>query len=149
METLKRLKLRLKTANQALNNLTKAIDIFLTLQKNNELFEYLRESVIKRFEYSLELFWKLLRDYLEEIEGSTVPASPRGVINEALRIEFITAKEAEILNNMIDDRNLSSHAYHEDIAAKITTDVISYLTILNKLKNSISSNINKFEETQK
>lgn len=140
METIKRLSQRYTTADKALSNLEQALNVFLNA-KQPTLHELLREAVIKRFEYTLELFWKLLKQYMEEIEGATVPASPRGVIAHAKKLDIITDTQAQELNNMIDDRNASSHAYQENIAIKIATDVIRYIPILRSIHTALKQKI--------
>lgn len=142
MEKLKRLKKRFETTCKAILNLEKAVNKFTDLNpENSEMIEFMREVVIKRFEYSWELFWKLLKDYLEDVEGLVVPSSPRKIIALALEADIIDESQFQILNNMVDDRNLTSHAYHEDIAEKVARDVVNYLITLNnivlKIKNQI------------
>ncbi len=64
-----KLKLQLITFNQAIITLKSAID--KSIQKGNkEDFEYFRDSVIKRFEYTYELAWKLIKLILTEKEKS-------------------------------------------------------------------------------
>jgi len=68
-----------------------------------------KEGVVQRFEYTFELAWKTLKDYLEEGGLVISPVTPRQVIKEAFAAKVITAGEVWI--NMLDHRNLLSHTY--------------------------------------
>jgi len=58
----------------------------------NELNDLEKEGLIQRFEYTFELAWKTLKDYLE---AQDVPASfPREVIKTAFQYELIEDGEA-------------------------------------------------------
>jgi len=71
------------------------------------------DSVIQRFEFTTELFWKFLKELLE-FRGHGVIPSPMEVIR--------TAKSANILKaddrwaELIQDRNITSHTY-DDVQA--------------------------------
>ncbi len=68
-----------------------------------------KEGVIQRFEYTFELAWKTLKDYLEEGGLIISPLTPRQVIKEAFAAKVIS--EGEVWVNMLDHRNLLSHTY--------------------------------------
>ena len=48
------------------------------------------EGLIQRFEYSYELAWKTMKDYLEEHGTNINPVTPRNVIKEAFSANIIT-----------------------------------------------------------
>ena len=66
-------------------------------------------GMVQRFEFTLELGWKTLKDYLEE-EGFVV-RSPRETIRQAFQSGYIT--QAQVWMDAIDDRNKLSHDYDE------------------------------------
>jgi len=69
-----------------------------------------KEGLIQRFEYTFELAWKTLKDYLESQE---VTASfPREVIKAAFHYGLI--EDGEIWMDMLENRNLLSHTYDEE-----------------------------------
>jgi len=74
-----------------------------------------RDGVIQRFEFTFELFWKTIKILLE-YEGFYC-AGPRSCIKEAARREFLV--EGEIMLDMLEDRNKSSHIYDEQTANEI------------------------------
>ena len=68
-----------------------------------------KEGVIQRFEYSYELAWKTLKDYLEASGVTINPVTPRQVLKEAFAAKIIT--DGQVWINMLDNRNLLSHTY--------------------------------------
>lgn len=68
-----------------------------------------REGIIQRFEYTFELAWKTLKDFLES-EGIVIsPATPRQVLKEAFRARVLA--DGQVWIDMLDHRNLLSHTY--------------------------------------
>ena len=74
-----------------------------------------RDGVIQRFEFTFELLWKTIKVTLE-YEGFHC-AGPRSCIKEGARREFLV--DAEILLDMLEDRNKSTHIYDEQTASEI------------------------------
>jgi len=72
-----------------------------------------QEGVIQRFEYTFELAWKVLKDYLE-YHGVAIPVvTPRSVIKSCAGTGLFTAAgiDGGIFLDMLDDRNVLSHTY--------------------------------------
>lgn len=70
-----------------------------------------KEGVVQRFEFTVELAWKTLKDYLE-FEGVVIePATPRRVIKEAFAARILD--DGQVWIDMLDHRNLLSHTYDE------------------------------------
>ncbi len=80
-----------------------------------ERFEEYRDSLIQRFEYSLDLLWKVLKSYLEEAEGIVV-ASPKAVFRACMAARLLGEDEVRNFLEMIDARNTTSHTYREEFA---------------------------------
>jgi nucleotidyltransferase substrate binding protein (TIGR01987 family) len=69
--------------------------------------------VIQRFEYTYELAWKLLKDFLEA-EGAVIsPITPRQVIKDAFAAKLVADGQSWIA--MLDHRNLLSHTYDASV----------------------------------
>lgn len=68
-----------------------------------------KEGTVQRFEYTLELAWMTLKDYLEESGIVLSAATPRQVIKDAFAAKIIVDGQAWI--DMIDHRNLLSQTY--------------------------------------
>ncbi len=74
-----------------------------------------RDGVIQRFEFTFEIFWKTVKILLE-YEGYRC-AGPRSCVKEAARRGFL--QDAEVVLDMLEDRNRSSHIYDEAMAEEI------------------------------
>jgi len=68
-----------------------------------------KEGAVQRFEYTLELAWKTLKDYLEESGLVLTVVTPRQVIKDAFAAKILVDGQTWI--DMIDHRNLLSHTY--------------------------------------
>lgn len=75
-----------------------------------------KDTSIKRFEYTFELFWKTLKKILES-EGFIDLNSPKAILSQAFMSHLIINED--IWLDMLADRNLSSHTYNEDLADAI------------------------------
>lgn len=99
----------------------------LALQSPSELE---KEGIIQRFEYTFELAWKTLKDFLES-QGIEVKF-PRDVIKEAFNTELIL--DGELWIEMLDNRNLLAHTYDKKQANLAFQKVASsYSTALKEL----------------
>lgn len=97
---------------------------------------FIKDSVIQRYEYTIELAWKLMKDYLEEL-GFIDVSAPKQVIRKAFQESII--KDAEAWIKALNDRNKTSHIYEEAIADEITKDIIeSHYIIFADLHNYFS-----------
>jgi nucleotidyltransferase substrate binding protein (TIGR01987 family) len=91
-----------------------------------------KEGVIQRFEYTFELAWKTLKDYLEENGVVISPVTPRQVIKEAFAAKVISDGEEWI--KMLDNRNLLSHTYDSSVFEHAVTAISErYLRAMAKL----------------
>jgi nucleotidyltransferase substrate binding protein (TIGR01987 family) len=68
-----------------------------------------KEGVVQRFEYSFELAWKTVKDYLEENGIVFVTVTPRQVLKDAFAAKVIA--DGQVWIDMLDHRNLLSHTY--------------------------------------
>jgi len=68
-----------------------------------------KEGTVQRFEYTLELASKTIKDYLEEGGVVLSAVTPRQVIKDAFAARLIADGQTWI--DMIDHRNLLSHTY--------------------------------------
>ena len=71
-----------------------------------------RQGVIQSCEFTFELSWKTLKDYLES--QGVICQFPREVIKQAFQNQIIS--EGEIWLDMLGKRNLLAHTYDEVIA---------------------------------
>lgn len=73
------------------------------------------DGTIQRFEFTFEIAWKLMREILMD-RGVSVN-SPKMTIKEAFREKFFEDGDGWI--KMLEDRNLTSHTYKQDLAKEI------------------------------
>ena len=78
--------------------------------------DVVRDGFIQRFEFTYELAWKTTKAFLEDT-GIIDINSPKAVIKEAYAQKFISDEKNWLL--MLNDRNMSSHIYKEDMAVEI------------------------------
>ena len=95
----------------------------------NKLKEALREEetdltidgVLHRFEFTFELAWKTMKDYLEYQGIVEKIGSPREVIKEAFSVGLID--NGEIWIQMMLSRNSLSHLYDEETSREIYDNI--------------------------
>jgi nucleotidyltransferase substrate binding protein (TIGR01987 family) len=112
-EAVKRVSLELSNSEQA--DITSA---------TKSLFwqDILQEGIIQRFEYTHELAWNVMKDYIREV-GSIKTIGSRDTTREAFAAELIT--DGEVWMEMIKSRNMTSHTYNEHIAKAIFARIIN------------------------
>lgn len=84
------------------------------------------DACIQRFEFTIELFWKLLRRILES-KGVLV-VYPKDVLRSAYAGGLID-DELQWLQ-MLKDRNQTSHTYNEKLADEIYQHIKEYFPLL-------------------
>ena len=84
------------------------------------------DAGIQRFEFSIELFWRVLQAALLR-EGISV-ASPRAALRSAFAQGWLT--DDAIWLGMIEDRNRTSHTYREELAREIFARLPGYLAAM-------------------
>jgi nucleotidyltransferase substrate binding protein (TIGR01987 family) len=129
---MEKLTLKYGTITKALNTLNKS----LTKLKNKKFDDYeeLRDSIIQRFEYSTDTFWKYLNEYLKSKFKVKIPAPrPKLVLQECLDVDLISKDEFEICIAIISDRNETSHGYNEKLAEEICQEIPKYYETMNKI----------------
>lgn len=90
------------------------------------------DGVLHRYEFTFELAWKTLKDYLEYLGVSSNTGSPREVIKESFAHNLIS--NGEVWINMMLARNSLSHLYDEEASREIYDDIKSeYINELEKL----------------
>ncbi len=78
--------------------------------------DIVRDSAIQRFEFSMDMAWKLLKTCLEERYG-VVCQSPKECFREAYRQKMLSYDEFWL--ELVDMRNQTSHTYKEDLAKSV------------------------------
>jgi len=95
---------RFQNYEKAFKRLKEAVDM-------DSLNELERNGLIQRFEFTLDLSWKVVKDYLEE-KGFSFKPSPKDTLRQAQQSGFIDY--AQSLIDGLDIRNELSHDYSGD-----------------------------------
>ncbi|MBS9782108.1 MAG: nucleotidyltransferase substrate binding protein [Gammaproteobacteria bacterium] len=106
------------------------------VNRADELDRLGKEGLIQRFEYTFELSWKTLKDYLEA-QGLQA-TSPRQTLKVAFQYNLIDDGELWLI--MLDKRNLMAHTYNEDYFIAVFSAIIdSYFIEIEKLYNVLKN----------
>ncbi len=132
-----RWKQRFVSYKMAVAQLTKFIE-------KGELNELEEQGLIKAFEYTHELAWKLLKSFLSSRGRNDIYGS-----KDATRTAFTLGliEDGEAWMKMIKDRNRTSHTYNRDTAREIATSVAeSYFEKFIALQSKMQKISNADEE---
>ncbi len=133
MSNEKRWQLRYENFKKALNQLKAAIS-----QKTHSKLEI--AGTIKTFEFSFELAWKTLKDFLEK-EGFEVK-TPRETIKQAFQSGFIENGRSWL--EALDNRNLMSHTHDEEDSMKAFGLIKNgYFDLLTSLDKKLEKELSK------
>jgi len=115
----------------------KALNKFREIIESQHLFDFLNEELIievatKRFEYTFESMWKVLKEYLRR-EGLDCP-TPLKCFKGAFKAGIISEDDEPILLEMVEKRNLIVHIY-DSKAAKAIYEFIKDEELISAIKN--------------
>lgn len=102
---------------KALSQLKGAVE----LAQKRQLSKLEEQGLIQAFEFTHELAWNTLKDFLEE-RGVQDLYGSRDTTREAFKTGLIVNGEAWM--NMIQSRNLTSHTYEESTAKEIVSAIL-------------------------
>ncbi len=129
-----RWKQRYSNFNKAFSQLQNAVN------RIDELDDLAKEGLVQRFEYTFELAWKTLKDYLES-KGEEVKFA-RDVIKQSFQFELIENGELWLL--MLEKRNLMSHTYNEEIFQEVVSQIAqNFFPEIEKLNNFFQKEVNE------
>jgi nucleotidyltransferase substrate binding protein (TIGR01987 family) len=119
---------RFANYQKALSQLKKFID-------KGELSELEDQGLIKAFEYTYELAWITLKDFLE-YRGQTDIYGSRDVIRKAFQLNLIDNGQGWM--DMLASRNKTSHAYNRETAEEICRAVKDdYFSLFQQLETHL------------
>lgn len=117
---------------QDLTNATKRLKEALEQEETDIVID----GVLHRYEFTFELAWKTLKDYLEYLGIPMNTGSPREVIKESFAHNLISDGETWI--KMMLARNSLSYLYDEETSRKIYVAIKNeYIHELEKLVESL------------
>lgn len=127
---------------QRFQNFEKA---YLFLKKSlsrKNLSDLEKAGIIQSYEFSFELAWKTLKDFLES--KGIIAQFPRDVIKESFKNNLISDGGKWI--DMLEKRNIMTHTYNEktaELAFSLIKD--EYIIQLNQLYDHLKIYLNKDE----
>jgi len=122
---------------QRFSNFKKALSRLEEFIDKEDLTRLEEQGLIKAFEYTYELAWNTLRDFLK-FQGHTDIYGSRDTIRKAFELELI--QDGQKWMDMLESRNKTSHTYNEETAEEICRAVRSvYFDLFHQLKNKLDS----------
>ncbi len=125
---------------QRYNNYIKALEQLASAVNLDTYNDLEREGLIQRFEYTYELAWLTIKDYLEDQGFQNITGS---------KDAFRQANNSGIISNadkwmeMIESRKLTTHTYDKDTAMEIAEKIVSdYFLLFKGLNEVLKSKIN-------
>lgn len=109
---------RFHNYRKALARLTEAI----LLSEERPLSELEQQGLIKAFEFTFDLAWKTLQDFLRKNERPNSNGGPSVIIVQALEDGYI--KNEEGWKSLKQSREMSTHTYDEETADEIAENIV-------------------------
>jgi nucleotidyltransferase substrate binding protein (TIGR01987 family) len=130
---------------QRFNNFLKAfheLEEAVELSKKRDLSKLEKQGLIQAFEYTHELSWKVLKDFLQESGVQGIYGS-KNAIRQAFKVDLIN--DGEIWMKMIEDRNQTVHTYNLEVSEQIYgrvvreyfSEFILFKEVFEKLKSKV------------
>lgn len=116
-------------------------DFYKALQKlkdatNEGDSEIIIDGILHRFEFTFELAWKTIKDYLEYLGYTEKTGSPREIIQNGYKQGII--KDGEKWIQMMLSRNSLSHIYDEKTSREIYSKILNeYIALFENLKSEL------------
>lgn len=123
---------------QRFSNYKKATIQLTEFIEKGELNKFEVQGLIQCFEYTFELAWKTMKDYLE-LEGFEVK-SPRSTIQTAFQIELIT--DGHVWIDALNKRNLMAHTYDEEVSKEAEALIrLKYYPVIKELLSKLEEQL--------
>lgn len=121
---------------QRFSNYQRALAQLGRFLQKTDLNELEKQGLIQAFEYTHELAWKTLADFLKS-RGTVELFGSKDVTREAFQAGLIGQGESWM--DMIASRNLTSHTYNQDVADKIVSQIVTlYYPLFCELEAKLS-----------
>ncbi len=121
---------------QRFEHFDKAFNFLSDAVRKPELNELEKSGMVQSFEFTFELAWKTLKDYLE-FQGRT-PKFPRDTIKQSFETALL--EDGHLWIEMLDKRNELTHTYNQrtaDRAVEIIRD--SYFPAIEKVHQKLAA----------
>ncbi|MFP4364125.1 MAG: nucleotidyltransferase substrate binding protein [Spirochaetia bacterium] len=129
MET--KLDLLTKQLNFALIDYKKSLEINIT-DYSDTVADVIKNGQIQKFEFSIELVWKTLKQFLFDVHGIE-SVSPKQTIRSYFELGFCSYNECEELLEAINMRNRLSHVYKKSLLESVHNSLEEYSELFQSL----------------
>ncbi len=130
---------RFANYQKALGQLQKFVD-------KGELSELEKQGLVKAFEYTFELAWNTMKDFLAYKGQPDVVYGSRDAIRNAFATGLINDGEGWM--DMLQSRNRTSHTYNEETAEEISHAVLTrYHPLFTQLRDKFSTLLHDLDTT--
>lgn len=132
-----RWKQRFSNYKKALDTLKSAVE----LAHERDLTDLEKQGIIQVFEYTHELCWKTMKDFITE-KGNREVFGSKDAVRESFNLGLIGDGENWML--MIESRNLSSHTYNNEVANEIVNSIIhTYFDLFMDFESSMNKHFSE------
>lgn len=123
---------------QRFHNFEKAFKLLEEALTKTELSSLEKAGVIQIYQFTCELAWKTVKDFLEGKE--VLVKFPRDTIKEAFKYEIV--EDGDLWLDMLHKRNLMAHTYDEtlaELAYKLIVDL--YYSALKQVYSKLGTEL--------
>jgi nucleotidyltransferase substrate binding protein (TIGR01987 family) len=122
---------------QRFSNYRKALAQMQKFIDKGDLSDLEKQGLVKAFEYTYELAWNTIKDFLE-FKGQTDIYGSRDATRKAFGLGII--EDGESWMDMLTSRNRTSHTYNEEVAEEICQAVFNvYFPLFMQLKAKLEN----------
>ncbi len=138
MELSQKFETGLSNLNQAVGTYRKAIDLKVQLFFDDITKDLIKNGKIQKFEYRIELAWKVSKIYLQ-LKTGEIEISPKQVYKTMFISKLIDETAYTALFQTIEDRNKLSHIYKEEMYDLVYNNLTSHLNAFSLLMEVFST----------
>lgn len=138
---MEKLTLQLIFLHKALKTLQAAFDVCQKAKKlgDQELVLATEDSIIQRFEYTFDSFWKTLKKYIETKYKVHDTLSPNSVFRFFVEQNLCSPQDGELLIRMTSDRNATTHTYDFAEVREILPNIPHYYQLMTNISDQLEN----------
>lgn len=127
---------------QRFDNLKEAytqLEKVLAALKDKPDDEIIHMALVQAYEFTYELSWKTLKDYLN-YEGLSEESTPRKIIKAAFAHQII--EDGQLWIDMLEARNMLSHTYNKELSRQAVHDISTkFINGINQVYHYLASQL--------
>ncbi|MGH8548907.1 MAG: HI0074 family nucleotidyltransferase substrate-binding subunit [Methylococcales bacterium] len=110
----------------------------LAKQFDERLIDGLQNGMVQKLEYTTEIGWKTLKEFLKAQAGVD-EASPKKVVKACYREEYLDEADYLLFLHAIDDRNRLSHVYSKKDFLEILARLPGYAAMFKRIAQRLAN----------